>query len=172
MLIAMAGLPGTGKSTLAAALAAQLAGVVLDKDRVREALFPSIVRDYSTGQDDLCMDAIYRATEAILQANSDRVVIVDGRTFLRYRQLDPLIGLAGRLGERLHIIECVCDDDVARERLAADQGRHPAGNRTFELYRSLMGSAVPISLPKCVVDTGRMSVDESVRVCIAYLRGE
>jgi adenylylsulfate kinase len=39
MLIAMAGLPGTGKSTLANALANALGAAVLNKDRVRAALF-------------------------------------------------------------------------------------------------------------------------------------
>jgi predicted kinase len=40
MLIAMAGLPGSGKSTLATCLEPRLGAVVLDKDRVRAALFP------------------------------------------------------------------------------------------------------------------------------------
>jgi adenylylsulfate kinase len=52
MLIAMAGLPGSGKSTLAARLEERLGAVVLDKDRVRAALFPPRVLDYSAAQDD------------------------------------------------------------------------------------------------------------------------
>jgi dephospho-CoA kinase len=40
MLIALAGLPGTGKTTLAGHLAARLPGVVLDKDRIWACLFP------------------------------------------------------------------------------------------------------------------------------------
>ena len=40
LLIAMAGLPGTGKSTLAAALAEALPAVVLDKDKLRAGLIP------------------------------------------------------------------------------------------------------------------------------------
>ena len=41
MLVAMAGLPGTGKSTLAASLAESLGGVVLSKDVVRTAPLPA-----------------------------------------------------------------------------------------------------------------------------------
>jgi predicted kinase len=48
MLIAMAGLPASGKSTLAARLASELAGVVLSKDQVRAALFPPPVLDSSS----------------------------------------------------------------------------------------------------------------------------
>ena len=40
MLIAMAGLPGTGKSTLATALADALPAVVLDKDKLRTGSYP------------------------------------------------------------------------------------------------------------------------------------
>ena len=59
--VILAGLPGTGKSTLARALVEQLGGVVLDKDRVREALFSAPLTDYVREQDDLCMRAIFEA---------------------------------------------------------------------------------------------------------------
>ena len=83
MLIAMAGLPGTGKSTLAAHLAERLGGVVLNKDRVRAALFPPPVLDYSAEQDEITMAAIFQAAAAILRADSRRAVVVDGRTLPR-----------------------------------------------------------------------------------------
>jgi predicted kinase len=54
MLIAMAGLPGTGKSTLAHHLADACASIVLDKDSIRAALFPIDQVEYSTRQDDFC----------------------------------------------------------------------------------------------------------------------
>ena len=59
MLIALAGLPGTGKSTLAVRLAADLGAAVLSKDAARAALFPPPVLDYSAGQDDVCMTAVF-----------------------------------------------------------------------------------------------------------------
>jgi adenylylsulfate kinase len=167
MLIAMAGLPGTGKSTLAAHLAERLGAVVLDKDRVRAALFPPPVLDYSAAQDDITMDSVYRAAAAILRADPRRAVILDGRTFLRPGQLQPLL----ELGERLSLIECVCDDAEARERLERDlsEGRHPAGNRTFVLYQTLKAAAVPIPLPRLVLDTGKTPLEECLRRCLDYL---
>jgi predicted kinase len=94
MLIAMAGLPGTGKSTLAVRIAQELGGVVLSKDEVRAALFPAPVLDYSAAQDDLCMAAIFSAATHILKANARQAVILDGRTFLRAQQLRGLLTLA------------------------------------------------------------------------------
>src|SRR5690242_97593 len=99
MLIAMAGLPATGKSTLAAALAQALAGIVLNKDEVRARLFPPPVLDYSVEQDDICMAAIYRAAACILRRRPEQVVIVDGRTFSRSEQLDELLAVGASLGE-------------------------------------------------------------------------
>jgi predicted kinase len=167
----MAGLPGTGKSTLAACLERELGAVVLSKDRVRAALFPPPVLDYSEVQDDVTMDAVYRAAAAVLRADPRRAVIIDGRTFLRPGQVRPLLELAALLGERPHIIECVCDDEVARERLERDQARggHLAGNRTFALYQSLKEAAVPITEPHLVLDTGRTQPEECVRRCLQYL---
>src|SRR5262245_57926302 len=163
----MAGLPGTGKSTLAACLEERLGAVVLDKDRVRAALFQPRVLDYSAVQNDLSMAALYRA-------DPQRAVILDGRTFLRPGQVQSLLDLATSLGERPRIIECVCDDTLAKERLERDlaQGSHPAGNRTFALYLSLKAAAEPIAVPRLILDTGRLSLEECVRRCLDYLRGD
>jgi predicted kinase len=171
VLIVMAGLPGTGKSTLAARLAEELRGVVLCKDRVRTALFPPPVLDYSTGQDDLCMAAIYDAAECILLSPARRPVILDGRTFSRAEQVRELQARAAALGERPFVIECVCDDDVARGRLEADlaRGGHPAANRTCELYQSLKDRAEPLEVPRLVLDTGTMPLEECVRQCLRHL---
>src|SRR5436305_8496198 len=98
MLIAMAGLPATGKSALADRLAAALGGVVLNKDRVRAALFPPPALDYSAEQDDLCMRAIYRAAAYTLRTSPGVAVIIDGRTFSRAAQLPDLLALAGSGG--------------------------------------------------------------------------
>jgi adenylylsulfate kinase len=167
MLIAMAGLPGTGKSTLAAHLAERLGGVVLNKDRVRFALFPPPALDYSAEQDEITMAAVFQAAAAILRAYPRRSVVIDGRTFLRPGQLQPLY----ELSQRPFLIECACDDAVARERLERDlaEGRHPAGNRTFELYLSVKAAAVPIPLPHLVLDTGRTPLEEYVQRCLEYL---
>ena len=109
MLIAMAGLPSTGKSTLASCVESEIGAVVLDKDRVRAALFPPRVLDYSAVQNDIAMAAIYEAVRAIHKANPKQAVILDGRTFLRPGQVQSLLDLASSLDEKPWIIECVCE---------------------------------------------------------------
>jgi adenylylsulfate kinase len=174
MLIALAGLPGTGKSTLAGRLAGELGGVVLDKDRVREALFPPPVGDYSADQNEICMAAIYRAAAHVLGNHPSRAVILDGRTYLRPGQVQDLLALAASVNEVPRVIECVCADEVARRRLEQDQAlcRHPAGNRTYGLYLELKAAAVPLSVPRLVLDTGRTSLEECVGRCLEYVQGD
>jgi adenylylsulfate kinase len=174
MLIALAGLPATGKSALAICLAKEFHGVILSKDQVRAALFPPRVLDYSAAENDISMAAIFQAAAYIRTAFPRQPIILDGRTFLRSRQLDDLFALAAALAETPHLIECVCSDEVARQRLEGDQaaGRHPAGNRTADLYRALQEQAEPIAVPHLVIDTSSASLEECVQRCLDYLRAE
>ena len=61
----------------------------------------------------------------------------------------------------LLFIECVCSDETARRRLAADaaSGVHPARNRDDALYRRVKDLFEPITEPKIVVDTDRALED-------------
>ncbi len=171
MLIAMAGLPGTGKSTLAVRLAEALGGVVLSKDTVRAALFPPAVLDYSAAQDDVAMSAVFAAARLLLANDSARVVILDGRTFRKAAQVADLLTLGCEIGQKPAVIECVCDDAVARERLDRDAavGNHPAGNRSSALYSMVKATAEPLAVPRLVLDTGRLTPDECLQRVRAYL---
>jgi predicted kinase len=167
----MAGLPGTGKSTLAARLAEATGGVVLSKDVVRAALFPAPILDYTAAQDEIAMLAVFAATKYILKAHPTRPVFIDGRTFSKLGQLDAPLALAAELGLPLRVIECVCADDVAQTRIEADHlaGTHLAGNRTSELYVRAKIAAVPLTVPRLTLDTGVLSLEECMKRAIDYL---
>ena len=160
MLILMAGLPGTGKSTLSRALAAQLGGTVLDKDEIRAALFPPTDIDYSTEQDDFCMGIMLKVAGYLFRKDPSRRVFLDGRTFSRTYQLDRATGFAEALSQPWRILECVCSQETARKRLA-DGPAHPAANRDFELYLKVKTRFEEISLPKTVIDT-----DQPLALCV------
>ena len=173
MLIAMAGLPGTGKSTIAARLAERLGGVVLCKDVVRRALFPPPALDYSREQDDLALRAMYLAANRIRDAANLHVVI-DGRTFSKAYQVRDLFTAAERMGLIPCIIECICSDEVARERIERDlqQGTHPAGNRTFAMYLEMKARAEALTAPRLVLDTGNEALEECVSRAGSYVSKE
>jgi adenylylsulfate kinase len=171
MLIAMAGLPGTGKSTLAWRLAGELSALVLDKDAVRAALFPPSEIEYSTAQDDLCVELMLRVAGHVLGKDSRRHVILDGRTFSRRYQVDVVRAAARRLGVACAFVECICPEEVVRQRLARDvtEGLHPAKNRTYEMYLSVRSQAEPITGPKLVVNT-EWGAESVLQSCLEYVR--
>lgn len=168
MLIAMAGLPASGKSTLARRLGELLPAVVLDKDTIRAALFPFPEIDYSTRQDNFCFAIMLQAASYLM--DKGRTVILDGRTFTQNYQVERLLRFCRAAGAMIEIIECVCSEEEARQRLSQDAtlGLHLAANRNFGLYQKLKAQAVPIQVPHLQVDTTR-SLEECVAICLEYI---
>src|SRR5215471_2396104 len=147
MLIAMAGLPGTGKSTLAQNLADACSGIVLNKDVIRAALFPVALIEYSTRQDDFCMSILFQVASYMLQNDPSLYVILDGRPFSRKYQVEALDLLAEEINMPLKIIECKCSDETAQKRLEEKVTvgvKHLAGNRDFNLYLRMKACFEPI----------------------------
>lgn len=170
MIVVMAGLPGTGKSAIAGQLAAALPAVVLDKDRVRDALFPSALIEYSTRQDDFCMNIMLETAAYLLRNTSVQHIIIDGRTFSRDYQVVRVKGFAVQSEVPLEIIECVCSDDTARRRLDADvaAGKHLARNRDLALYQAIKARFQPIPEPELQLNTDD-DLSACVARCLAYL---
>ncbi len=160
MLILMAGLPGSGKSALSRALAAELGDTVLDKDEVRAALFPPSDIEYSAEQDDFCMGIMLKVAGYLFRKDPSRHIFLDGLTFSRTYQLERATGFAEALSQPWRILECVCSEGTARERLATDPP-HLAANRDFNLYLRVKARFEEISLPKTIIDT-----DQPLEACV------
>ncbi|MBV9183131.1 MAG: ATP-binding protein [Acidobacteria bacterium] len=152
MLVLMAGLPGTGKSTLSRALAGELGGTVLNKDEVRAALFAPQDIEYSTEQDEFCMRVMLKVAGYLFRKDASRYIFLDGRTFSRRYQLDRATGFSRAIGQAWRIIECVCNEQTARQRLSSESF-HLARNRNFNLYLDVKARFEEITLPKLVVNT-------------------
>jgi predicted kinase len=171
MIVILAGLPGTGKSTLARALAQRLSGAVLDKDVIRAALFAPAFVEYSAAQDDFCQDLMLQTAAWLLARNPSLAILLDGRTLSRRYQRERIIEFCARAGTPWAMLECICAEETAIRRLREDvaQGTHLAANRSPELYYELRRTWEPIDRPKLVVDT-----DASLESCAAqaldYLR--
>jgi predicted kinase len=170
-LVALAGLPGTGKTTLARALAPALDAALLDKDRVRAALFAPEDIEYSREQDDLCARALHAAAELIVRRGQRRWVVLDGRTYTRRQTVEELVDFAARLGAPLHWVECACADDEARRRLDRDAatGAHLAANRGIALYVRLKAEADPLVVPRLTLQTDAVPLLEQVRQVLDYV---
>ena len=169
MLVVMAGLPGSGKSTIAAELSAKLDTVLLSKDQVRATLFPSKLIEYSSRQDDFCIEIILQVAKYILERDPESIIIIDGRTFSKRAQIERIKAAAAECRTPLKLVECVCADATARKRVEQDRGKHLAGNRNLDLYLRLKAEADPIELPKLVLETDRTDLAENVRTAERYI---
>ena len=158
----MAGLPGTGKTTLAGELARITDGAVINKDDIRSALFAPGDIEYSVEQDDFVMEVMLDAARYLLQKNPARKIFLDGRPFSRRYQTDRVLEFAGKLDQPCTIIECTCSDESARRRLdPARDPSHPAANRSFALYLEVKARFESIADPKTTIDT-----DQPLEHCI------
>lgn len=167
MIVLMAGLPGTGKSTLARELVQRLAGALLSKDEIRAALFASQDIEYSVQQDDFVMEIMLDAARFLLQQTPDRKIFLDGRTFSRRYQIERVLKFSDELAQPWKIIECVCSDDSAHRRLEMESDHaHPASNRTFALYLEVKARFEPIRYPKTTIDTDQ-PLEECLRLALA-----
>jgi predicted kinase len=157
MIVLMAGLPGSGKTTLARALAVRVSGRVINKDEVRHALFSPDEIEYSSAQDDFCLQVMLETAGHLLQRNQNRMVFLDGRPFSHRYQIDNVANAAAAVHQSWRILECVCAEEVARQRIEEQSASmaHPAGNRDFQLYLEVKSRFEAIALPMTVIDTGQ-----------------
>jgi predicted kinase len=170
MVVIMAGLPGTGKSTVARSLAQRLSGAVLNKDIIRAALFAPTHIEYLRVQDDFCQEIMLQTAAYLLRKDLSLHVFLDGRTFsLRY-QRERVLEFCSQLETRWAILECVCSEQTALGRLekAAVEQIHPAMNRTPDLYHQIRKAWEPIDCSKLVIDT-EASLDSCAECATKYL---
>lgn len=133
-VVVLVGLPGAGKSVLAAALAARLPGTrIIDKDQVRHSLFNPC--DYSTAERDVTYSAMLDAARYHL--GRGRPVIFDGLTFSRRTEVAAAEAVAKEAGAFCAVIVCDVPVEVAIARCERDaaEGSHLAANRDGDLVR-------------------------------------
>ena len=164
-LIAMTGLSGTGKSTVAAALARALGAPVFSSDSVRKELVgragpvPAPWEQGLYGPEHT--EATYGRLEELARETlaTGRPAILDA-TFLDERRRERLAAVAEEAGVPLVLVETVCAEEVALGRIVARARRGVSpSDATAEVYRRQRATVrtsppnVPREALRVVVDT-------------------
>jgi aminoglycoside phosphotransferase family enzyme/predicted kinase len=147
-VIAVGGLIGAGKSTLADALSRSLNLATIDSDRARKALAgvppmqPAPAEAYTAAFTRRTYDELFRRADVVL--GSGRGVILDA-TFrgrdLRLRARE----LARRHRRPFRFVEAICDDDTLRARLRRRAAAASVSDATEELLDRFRRESEPVT---------------------------
>ena len=150
VLIAVSGLPGTGKSYFCSKLAERLPFIVRESDALRKALFPS--PSYSAEESSHLFRACHYLIEQLLKKGF--CLILDA-TNLSEGHREHLYGVAERLDARLVLVQVKAPPQVVRERLRNRSKSETSSDADWAIYRRMKTSVEPIRRNHYVVDTSR-----------------
>ena len=164
VVVALIGLPGSGKSVVANALADQLGLRRVCRDAIRQGMFPRC--SYSFAEKRAAFRALLLALEINCMLGESSVI--DGVTFSRRRDLLRVDAAIRRYQFTPVPIFLDCPPEVARARIAADvaNNRHLARDRTPDIVTEVLArfdapppNALVINAALPAVEVCRQAVD-------------
>lgn len=172
-LIVFAGLPGTGKTSLARALARELRSTYLDKDTIKDCAM-RLTAEMGLEQGARLAGAL--SYELLVDLARDNLtlglpVVVDSPAAYQVFR-DKVKSLARTLKADLKLIECICTDErMLRERVE-HRGRDLPAYRTrdWATFQQDQGRFERLTDPRLIVDTAE-SQAVNLRKIQTYLSG-
>ncbi|HET6604248.1 MAG TPA: AAA family ATPase [Xanthomonadaceae bacterium] len=164
LVLALMGLPGAGKSALAAALARELDLHVVDRDAIRAAMFPRCALTAAEKH------AAFRAVLTAVEVNCllSRSSVIDGVTFARGQDLERVHAVASKYPVDTIALYLDCPPELARQRIARDRREHPARDRSPDLVDRVMARFEQPPSTALVVDA-RAAADVVLREALALI---
>jgi predicted kinase len=140
-VVALIGLPGSGKSVVARALADQLDYRRVDRDLIRHAMFPRC--SYSFVEKRASFRGVLLALEVNCMLGESSVI--DGCTFSRRADLARVDQVVRQHGFTAIPIFLDCPSQLARERIQRDmaENRHLARDRTPDVVGEVLARMEP-----------------------------
>lgn len=161
MLLLIAGLPGTGKTTVARAYAALSGAVHLNSDTLRRSL--GLMGKYQPADKEKVYQALLQhSRDALLQG---KTVVVDS-TFYKESIRAPFRSLAAECGVALHWVEVQAGESVLRERLSHPR---PDSEADFSVYEKIRDQFEPLPEERLIVRSDQETPEAIAAKIQAYL---
>ncbi len=151
LLVALSGLPGSGKTRLAREVCTRLPLAHVESDALRKELFPRPV--YTPAESSRLFAACHALIERLLQ---QRVSVAFDATNLKEPHREPLYQIAATTGARLVMVRVTAPDVVIRRRLVARAAGADEGNASeadVEVFEMMRREVEPISVDHLTIDT-------------------
>jgi predicted kinase len=158
-LVVVCGLPGVGKSTVAAEVVERLGGRLRRTDAVRKDVRAEPRYDRAESR------RVYARVldEARDDLTAGRNAVLDG-TFQRTRHREWARDLADAVGCRFELVRVTCDESAAVERVADRDLDSELSDASLDTYYQLMQSFEDLSLPHVRIDNSRSKESMELQV--------
>lgn len=160
-IIIVCGLPGTGKTTFASALANALKAVHLNTDKIRWAMGKQ--GQYSMTLKTAIYESMALRTKEALWAQKD--VVLDG-TFNKRKFRKTFLQLAKEFNAQVSWIEVTASEETIRERVSRSR---PFTEADYNVYLKAKRERDPLPPERLILDSGNSSPDEMVEQAKKYL---
>jgi predicted kinase len=162
-IVAVIGLPGAGKSTVARAIEQRLRMRRVCRDAIRAAMFPHCAYSFIEKR------AAFRSVLLALEINCalDESSVIDGMTFSRRDDYERVATLAQEHGADILPLLLECSPALARARVANDaRGNHLARDRESGLVDAVAARFESPPAQAVHIDAS-LPVDEMCRLALA-----
>jgi predicted kinase len=160
MVIIVFGLPGSGKSYFASALANRIAALYLSSDKIRKELFA--VRTYKDDEKERVYSEILERT---VKGSAKKNVVVDATFCSAYWRDKFKDRVASR--HQLKWIEINAAEELVRKRLSKPR---PESDADFSIYKKLRDKWEPMNEHHLILESDNENFEEMMSEAIHYLK--
>lgn len=161
MIIVICGLPGTGKTFLANKLSPFLNATVLSTDKLRKELFKKPT--YTSWERALIYDILFLLAKYLHSSGVN--CILDG-TFNKEKSRTEVKELLHLTNEQLHIIECICPEDMIITRLLLRKDDYSDAN--VSIYLKMKKIYEPVRQKHISINTIK-PIDKNLEKIFKYI---